>query len=190
MLPQWVKDYTARNLVRLNIEVLTKSAIEHIEGKVVNISGQKIFDNALVIWTAGVKTARFIQELSAEKNTQGRLAVDGYLRLDRNSFVVGDAAYVKYEKNYLRMAVQFAIAQGNLAAANITRSIEGKKLMEYKPIDLGYIIPMANNHSCGNVFGVNLSGKLPTLLHFIMCIYRLYGVRNKIGFIKNLLLHR
>jgi NADH dehydrogenase FAD-containing subunit len=85
------------------------------------------------------------------------------------------------------MTVQFAIAQGDLAANNIIRSIKGKKLIEYKPVDLGFIIPMANNHSCGNVFGVNLKGKLPTLLHFIMCVYRLYGMRNKIGFIKSLM---
>ncbi|MDD4182468.1 MAG: FAD-dependent oxidoreductase [Candidatus Omnitrophica bacterium] len=186
-LPQWMKDYATGNLSGLNIEILTKSSIDRIEGSSVNVTGQKIFNNALVIWAAGVKTAKFIQELSAEKNAQGRLMVDEYLRLDKNCFVAGDAAYIKYGKNYLRMAVQFAIAQGNLTARNIISSIKGKKLLEYKPLDLGYIIPMANNYSCGNVFGVNLRGKLPTLLHFIMCIYRLRGVRKKIGFIKNLI---
>ena len=185
-LPQWMKDYTIANLSRLNIEVLVKSAIERIDGGIVSVSGQKIFNNALVIWAAGVRTAKFIQELSVEKNTQGRLKVDEYLRLNENCFAIGDAACVNYKQAYLRMAVQFAIVQGNLTAKNIIRSIKHRKLAEYKPIDLGYIIPMANNYSCGNVFGVNLKGKLPTLLHFIMCIYRLYGVRNKIGFIKNL----
>jgi len=189
-LPQWMKEYTRKNLARLNIEVLTQSSIERIDGSIVHISGQKVFDNALVIWAAGVKTAKFIQELNAEKNTQGRLKVDSFLRLNENCFIVGDAAYVKQKENYLRMAVQFAMVQGDLTAKNIIRSIKGKKPVSYKPIDLGYIIPMANNYSCGNVFGVNLKGKLPTLLHFIMCIYRLYGVRNKIGFVRNLIRHR
>lgn len=189
-LPQWMKDYTLRNFSKLNIEVFTKSAIERIEEKVIYISGQKICENALLIWAAGVKTAKFIEGLGAEKNPQGRLRVDGYLRLNENCFVAGDAAYVKCKENYLRMAVQFAIAEGELTAKNITASIKGRSLAEYKPVDLGYIIPMANNYSCGSVFGLNLKGKLPTFLHFIMCIYRLYGVRNKIGFVKNLVLHR
>jgi NADH dehydrogenase len=170
--------------------VFTQSSIERIDGSTVYVSNQKIFDNALVIWVAGVKTAKFIQELTAEKNTQGRLKVDSFLRLNENCFIVGDAAYVKYKENYLRMAIQFAMAQGDLTAKNIIRAIKGKKPVSYKSIDLGYIIPMANNYSCGNVFGVNLKGKPPTLLHFIMCIYRLYGIRNKIGFIRNLVLHR
>ncbi|MCK9573275.1 MAG: FAD-dependent oxidoreductase [Candidatus Omnitrophica bacterium] len=189
-LPQWMKEYTRKNLARLHIEVFTQSSIERIDGSTVYVSNQKIFDNALVIWVAGVKTAKFIQELTAEKNTQGRLKVDSFLRLNENCFIVGDAAYVKYKENYLRMAIQFAMAQGDLTAKNIIRAIKGKKPVSYKSIDLGYIIPMANNYSCGNVFGVNLKGKPPTLLHFIMCIYRLYGIRNKIGFIRNLVLHR
>ncbi|MCK9614832.1 MAG: FAD-dependent oxidoreductase [Candidatus Omnitrophica bacterium] len=186
-LPEWMKNYTRKNLARLDIEVFTQSAITRIEGSTVYVSGQEVFDNALVVWAAGVKTAKFIQELNAEKNTQGRLMVDNNLRLNDNCFAIGDAADVNYKGNYLRMAVQFAIVQGNLTAKNIIRSIKHRKLVEHKPIDLGYIIPMANNYSCGNVFGVNLKGKLPTLLHFSMCIYRTYGFKNKIGFLGDLL---
>lgn len=185
-LPQWIKDYTTRNFWKLKIEVLAKSTIDRIDGRVVHISGLKMFGNALIIWVAGVKTTRFVQELNANKNAQGRLTVDKYLRLDRSCFVIGDAAYVRHERNYLRMAVQFAITQGQLSAANIARSIKGKQLIEYKPVDLGYIIPMANNYSCGTVFGLNLKGKIPTLLHFIMCTYRLYGAKNKMELINNL----
>jgi NADH dehydrogenase FAD-containing subunit len=85
------------------------------------------------------------------------------------------------------MAVQFAITQGELAAVNIINSVLGKKLKTYKPIDLGYIIPMANNYSCGIVFGLKIKGILATVFHFAMCIYRLWGVRNKTDFVKSLL---
>lgn len=186
-LPQWMKKYTAANLSALAIEVLTKSSVERIDAKTVKVSGSAAFDNAVVIWAAGVRTSGFIQALRVEKNSQGRIEVDEYLRLNANCFVVGDAAYVKHKENYLRMAVQFAITQGSLAAKNIMRCKRGEKLIRYKPVDLGFIMPMANNHSCGNVLGVNLKGKLPTLLHFFMCAYRLRGLRNKADFIKGLL---
>ncbi|MCX5710642.1 MAG: FAD-dependent oxidoreductase [Candidatus Omnitrophica bacterium] len=175
-LPAWMKGYVKDNFKRLGIEVSVNSAVEKID-----------YDKTLLIWTAGVKTPAFIQNLQAEKNPQGRIKVDEYSRLNESCFVIGDAAYFEYKRNYLRMAVQFAIFQGRAAGKNIIRSIKGKGLKEFKPVDLGYIIPMANNHSCGTVFGLNLKGILPTMLHFVMCIYRSYGLKNRFGIIKDLL---
>ena len=85
------------------------------------------------------------------------------------------------------MAVQFSITEGDRAAVNIIRSIKNLSLKKFKPLDLGYIIPMANNRSCGRVFGLNVKGIFSTLLHFVMCIYRSQGLKNKLGFINNLL---
>lgn len=186
-LPEWMKDYVLANLRDLNVEVCLNSTIEKIEGRSVSISGNRTFDNALVIWAAGVKTAAFIQDLKLEKSPQGRIKVDEYLRLNDKCFVVGDAALFTYKESFLRMAVQFAVMQGECAAVNILNSIKGLNLRKFMPGDLGYIIPMANNRSCGEVLGVNLKGFLPTLLHFIMCIYRSYGIKNKLGIIGGLI---
>jgi len=188
VLPEWMKQYTLENLKKLKIEILLESSIEKIEEKKVFLSQGKVFDQALVIWAAGVKTADFIQNLDLEKNPQGRIKVDEFLRVRPDCFVVGDAANFSYKNSYLRMAVQFAIFQGSLAAENIIRSIKGGNLRKYRPIDFGYIIPMANNRSCGTIFGINLKGYLPTFFHFMMCIYRSIGLKNKLGIVKNLLI--
>jgi len=186
-LPQWMKDYTNENLRKLNIEVITGSTIEKVVDRYVYISSGKNLSNSLLVWAGGVKTASFIQDLSVDKNPQGRIKVDRYLRLNDTCFVIGDAAYVSYKNNFLRMAIQFSITQGYLAAGNIVRSTEGISLKEYQPLDLGYIIPMANNKSCGEVLGFDLKGRIPTLLHFLMCVYRSRGLRNKLGVIADLL---
>lgn len=185
-LPQWMKDYVGINLQKLKVEVLVNSAIEKIEAGRVYAAQGKVFERAMVIWAAGVKTPAFIQNLNAEKNPQGRIKVDEFLRLNNNCFVAGDAAYFGQGNAFLRMAVQFAITQGDCAARNIVRSIKGSPLLKYKPVDFGYIVPMANNMSCGQVFGMNLKGFLPTTLHFLMCIYRSYGLKNKIGIISGI----
>lgn len=185
-LPRLVRDCTMKNLSRLDIQVVTKSTVEQVEGRSVYLSDMKRFENALVIWAPGVKTAPFIQNLNAFKNQQGRLNVDRYLRLDSSCFVVGDAACVKYDKGYLRMAVQFARAEGILTAANIVRSVKKQPLVEYKPSDLGFIIPMANDFSCGSVLGFNLTGKIPTSLHYMMCERTIYGKENKRAFRESL----
>jgi NADH dehydrogenase len=185
-LPQWMKDFVADNLKRLGIDLLVDSGIERIEGDKVFVARGKLFEKCVVIWAAGVKTSQFIQDLDLEKNPQGRLKVDEYLRINDNCFVAGDATLVKSGDIFLRMAVQFAITQGEKAAENVIRTILAKPLRKYRPVDLGYIIPMANNHSCGIVLGFNFKGYLPTWMHFFMCIFRLRGVRNKAGLISGL----
>jgi len=186
-LSAWMKEYTAANLRKLRIEPILNASIERIDGENVYISGARAFNRAIVIWAAGVRTAKFIQDLNCEKSPQGRIRVDKYLKLNDSCFVAGDAADFFFRGNYLRMAVQFAILEGYCAAENVLRSIKGKGLKEYRPLDLGYIIPMANNKSCGVIFGINLKGFLPTLMHFMMCVFRSYGLKNKIGIIKNLI---
>lgn len=186
-LPEWMKDYVRDNLQKLKIEVFCNTTIDSMAQSRIRLSTGESFDNTMLIWAAGVKTVDFIGNLKAEKNPQGRLMVDEYLRLDEHCFVAGDAAAVKYQEAFLRMAVQFSIMQGELTASNIINLTRGLPLKKYKPLDLGYVIPMANNKSCGRVFGINMTGFLPTILHYLMCIYRSYGLRNKLGIIKGMI---
>lgn len=186
-LPDWMKQYVSRNLIRLNIEFYTNIEIANIEPNKVTLSNGKIFDKSMLIWTAGVRTGEFIEKLDVEKNHQGRIKVDSYLRLSDSCFVAGDAALFSYRGKDLRMAIQFAISQGEHAAKNILNIVLNKPLREFKPLDLGYIIPMANNISCGNILGFNIRGAIPIILHYFMCIYRSFGLRNKIGILIDLI---
>lgn len=187
-LPDWMKNYVRDNLKKLDIEVLTNSAIEKIQENKVLLADKRSFDNAMLIWAAGVKSADFVQNLNAERNPQGRLKVDEYLRINESCFSSGDASFFGYQGNFLRMAVQFAIAQGACAAGNIIKSIEGKAPVKYRPRDFGYIIPMANNRACGIILGIKMKGLVPLFLHYFMCIYRSAGLRNKLGIFGDLIM--
>jgi len=186
-LPEWMKLYARDNLKNMAIDILANSSVEDIKEDRVVVSGGRVFTRAMVIWVAGVRTADFIQRMPMEKNPQGRIVVDEYLRFDQNCFCAGDTAYFGGKNNFLRMAVQFSITEGDRAAVNIIRSIKNLPLRKFKPRDLGYIIPMANNSSCGRVFGLNVKGLFSTLLHFAMCIYRSHGPKNRLGLITDLL---
>jgi len=186
-LPEWMKQFVGKNLKKLDIEVLVNSGIEKIEGGRVSVGKERIFERAVVVWAAGVRTAGFIQNLPVEKNPQGRIKADEFLRVDPCCFVAGDASYFSFQNSFLRMSIQFAITQGLCAAGNIMRSIHGVPLQPFVPRDPGYIVPMANNKSCGVVLGMDLKGRVPTFLHFFMCIYRSCGIRNKTGIIRGLL---
>ncbi|MBN1872076.1 MAG: FAD-dependent oxidoreductase [Candidatus Omnitrophica bacterium] len=189
-LPQWMKHYAIRNLRNMNIEILMGRSIEKVESDTVFISGDRQCRNAMLIWSAGVKTSDYIQNLNVAKGRQGRIKVNQYLKFHNNAFAIGDAAEVYHRDTPLRMAVQFSIAEGNVVAENIIRSIKGKKLRPYRPIDLGYIIPMANNSSCGTVLGLDVTGPMATFFHYMMCLYRSYGIRNKFGILGDVSLSR
>jgi NADH dehydrogenase len=186
-LPQWMKEHVRREFKILGIEICTATTITAIAPSKVSLSNTMVLDNAALIWTAGVKTAPYIQDLAVEKNAQGRIKVDSYLRVNDSCFVAGDAAYFSFKESFLRMAVQFSIAQAECAAVNIIRNISGRPLKKYRPLDLGFILPLANNHSCGKVFGINVTGGIATFLHFMMCVYRSWGLKNKAGIIRGLL---
>jgi NADH:ubiquinone reductase (H+-translocating) len=186
-LPDWMKAYAGVNLKNLGIEVWTNSVVEKIWADKVQVSGGRVLEQAMLFWVPGVKTADFIQKMDIPKNPQGRIIVDEYLRCAKNCFCAGDAALIKAGNGFLRMAVQFSIKQGAQAAKNIIKDIKNIPLEKFRPLDLGYIIPMANNRSCGRTMGLNVRGSLATFLHFSMCIFRSRGWKNKFGIINNLI---
>ncbi|MDD5477582.1 MAG: FAD-dependent oxidoreductase [Candidatus Omnitrophica bacterium] len=186
-LPDWMKTYAWDNLKSMGIEILANSVIEEIQEDKVRVSARPAFEKAMLIWVPGVRTADFIQKLPVKKNPQGRIVADEYLRVNPHCFCAGDTAFFGDKNNFLRMAVQFAISQGSHAAVNIIRSIKNLPLEKFRPLDLGYIVPLANNRSCGEVFGLKVKGLLATLLHFMMCIFRLQGLSNRWGLVCNLL---
>ena len=187
-LPDWMRQYVRDNLDRLHIEHLENTEVASIEPASIRLSNSRVLEKAVVVWVAGVKTPAFAQALPFDNNAQGRLNVDAFLRLDDHLFAAGDSALVKNNGTPLRMSVQFAITGGHVAADNILRSILKKTLRAYQPSDPGYVVPMANGLSCGIVFNIPLRGRLPSLLHYVMCAYRTPGVSRQLSILKNLAL--
>ncbi len=167
-LPASMQEYVINNLKKLNINVITNSAIENIDTK-----------DSMIIWAPGVKPPAF---------TGGkRININEYLQFNNNCFVAGDSANFIYKNAPLRMAVQFSIMQGKLAAKNILSLIQNQPLDKYLPIDLGYVVPMANKKGCGKVLGLEVKGITPIFLHYFMSVYRSYGFKNKLAILFSLL---
>ena len=187
-VPDKMRNYIMKNLNRMGIAVYTSCNIEYVEGNDVYLSGGIVFHDPILVWTAGVRTPDFVQTLETEKTDQGRLIVDDYLRVSHHIFVAGDSAGVNDKGKPVRMAVQLSLAEGRHVARNIIRDIRGRSLYRYHPFDLGYMIPMANNRSCGIMLGVPVFGFCATVLHYVMCFYCSFSMKNKVGIIRSFLL--
>jgi NADH dehydrogenase len=156
----------------MNIEAFTETKMDAIDGATVILSNGVVFENAVPIWSAGVKAGQFLESIDEDQAAQGRLPVGSDLCVKGNVFAAGDAAGFMNKGKPLRMAVQFSIIEGRHAAKNILRNIRGLPTKPYRPVDLGFIVPMANWQSCGFVLGAGVRGRLCSLLHYLLCVYR------------------
>lgn len=185
-LPEWIKDYCRVNLCSLRVNIHTACSLKEVNDNRVKLSNGMEFDDYLIVWAAGVVTPVFVQDLKFEKDRQGRLSVNDRLMFSDRCFAVGDAASFKYKGQTLRMAVQFSISEAAVAAKNILRIIAGqKKLIKYRPMDLGLLVPMANRKACGKVFFLRVRGVLGWVFHYMMCMYRSLSLKNRFGIFCN-----
>jgi NADH dehydrogenase len=179
-LPEAFRRYTVDNVRRLDIAIKTNTELASATPETVVLSDGTRIRAAALVWTAGMETPAFVRALPVAKDRQGRLVVDEHLRFGEGCYAIGDAAHFETAAaGVVRMAVQFAIAQGALVAGNIRALRSGRRVHAYQPRDLGYIVPMANNRSCGLVVKAPVYGMAPTLLHYLMCLYRSSSNRNR-----------
>jgi NADH dehydrogenase len=163
-------------LDRLGIKIITGDSLQKYKGEHAQLESGREIKNAFCIWSAGVKTSNFIQNLEAKKD-KGRLLVDQNLNLkgknEKRVFVAGDsAAFATQAGKPLRMAIMFAIGQGKASARNIINNLQNKQGRAYQPVDLGYLIPLTYKKAPGVVIGAPVSPKLGYFLHYFMCFYR------------------
>ena len=179
-IPDPYQAYIERNVRSMGVEVRLGVTVERAGEDGVRLSNGETVADALLVWTAGVRTPDFVAGLDLPKTKQGRLLVDEHLRIREGVFAAGDCAAVAQAGGHLRMGVQFAIAEGICAAENIARTVAGRPLRPFRPRDLGYVVPMANLRGCGRALGVPMRGVPPVLLHYLMCIYRTPGARRRV----------
>ena len=91
-------------------------------------NGQRI-DASTVIWTVGFKANPLTEQISGERDRQGRLHVDGNLKVKGNDavYAAGDVAYAACDDagNYAVMSCQHAIPLGRHAGNNAAAELIG-----------------------------------------------------------------
>ncbi len=194
MVPAWMRAEVRRELAALDVELALNDSLRSYDGRTAALESGRKIENAFCVWAAGVKTPPFVEKLAVEKE-RTRIKVTQDLRIggweDAGVFVAGDAASFHDRKSGapIRMAVMFSIGQGVVAARNIAAGILHRPLSEYRPVDLGYLIPMAHGRACGPVVGIKARGFAGYLMHYYMCIYRSES-RNRPEIVKDFLRKR
>jgi NADH dehydrogenase len=166
MRPVWMQEYMERQLQELDIEVRTEATVESVSGGVRLTTGEEVTD-AIVLWNAGVHASSPLSGGPVELDKKGRIVVDEALRAAQGCYVAGDAArFARSDSDEpLFMSSYFAEQEGIRVAKNLIREVAGSKPERYRPLDYGFVIPLANGRGCGTILGRDLRGKIPILIH-------------------------
>jgi NADH dehydrogenase len=114
---------------------LNASVVSVDENGVTLADGQRI-DAKTVVWTTGVRASSLTEHIPGERDQQGRLHVDGNLRVigQEHIFATGDVARAASDDigNFAMMTCQHAIVLGRHAGNNVAAQILGVAPTPYR----------------------------------------------------------
>jgi NADH dehydrogenase len=179
MLSEKSTEHVMKKFDRLHFEIYTENQITGFNGNQVTLKNGEVLKDSFFCWCSGVKSS-----LEPIGNHQilpdGRIIVNEFLQVPEHPevYAVGDAAAIK-DKNgrFLRRAVTFAQMAGKHAAKNLVGQIKGKEITPFKPIDLGWIIPIYIS-SIGTALGIDIKGRKGIFMHYLLCGIKNYSLRN------------
>ena len=102
----------------------------------VTLADGRHIESHTVIWTVGFRASPLTEQLTAQRDGQGRLHVDGNLKVRglQNVFAAGDVAYAATDDigNFAAMSCQHAISLGRHAGNNAAADLLGVAPTQYR----------------------------------------------------------
>lgn len=113
----------------LGIEWIVDASVAAVDTNGVTLADGRHIESQTVIWTVGFRASPLTEQLDAERDGQGRLHVDGNLKVHGidHVFAAGDVARAATDDlgNYAAMSCQHAISLGRYAGNNAAADILG-----------------------------------------------------------------
>lgn len=178
MLKKKNRDKVTRYLRnRLNVEVLTDTAITRLDGYNLQLKNGKSILSSTVIWTAGVKACDITDALPLPKGKACRLEVDEYTGTNHpNVYAVGDIALFKKGDGYMPAMVETALQTGETAAANVLASIRGTQKVKLNPKFHGTMVSVGSYFAVAEIMGVSLARLFAIVMKYLVNIHYLFGI--------------
>ncbi|MBW3632995.1 MAG: FAD-dependent oxidoreductase, partial [Chloroflexi bacterium] len=180
--PERLSRHALQDLQRLGVDVRFGKPVTAISPEAVTV-GDEIIPAHTVVWAAGVQASPLGRSLGVELDRAGRVLVNPDLSVPGHPeiFVIGDMASLQDPQGRpLPGVAQVAMQQGEWAAANILRAIEGKPARPFRYRDLGNMATIGRNSAVADVHGLRLTGFIAWLAWALVHILNLIGFRNRV----------
>lgn len=126
----------AQASAELGVEWRLKASVEAVDAEGVTLSDGQRIEAATVIWTTGVRASDLTAQITGERDRQGRLHVDGNLKVlgQPDIYAAGDTAYAATDDlgNHALMTCQHAIPLGRHAGNNVAADLLGVAPTPYR----------------------------------------------------------
>lgn len=170
-----------RDLKKLGVEVLVKTAVTNLHDNTIEIGNQQI-KAATVLWAAGVKPAKICRALEVPLDRVGRVIVETDLSIKGhpNVFAIGDmASFLGKGERALPGIATVAIQQGRACAKNIINELAGRPRKPFNYINKGQMAAIGRNSAIVEFRSLRLAGFIAWISWLFVHIYYLIGFKNR-----------
>jgi NADH:quinone reductase (non-electrogenic) len=163
-IPPSLAEFTTAELRARGIEVLTRTRVNRVDERSVELSNGETIPSRTLCWTAGVKPPAVVRNLGLPLDEHGRIRADSYTRvagLD-NVWAVGDAAAVPDPARKFKApsppTAQHALRQGKVAADNVAAALGNGRMRKFRYKTLGVFVDFGRKEAVAVMLGVRLRG--------------------------------
>jgi NADH:ubiquinone reductase (H+-translocating) len=183
VLPVYVASLSQKareQLERLGVEVRTEALATAIDAEGVTL-GQERIEAKTVLWAAGVAASPLGRSLGAPLDRAGRVRVEADLSIPDHPevFVIGDLASLEQDGHVVPGVAPAAIQEGDHAARNILRRIDGLPTLPFRYRDKGSLATIGRASGVAQVGRLRLSGWIAWAAWLLIHIVFLIGFRNR-----------
>jgi NADH dehydrogenase len=171
-----------RALERLGVEVQLGKGATDVTPDYVR-SGDDIIPTHTTLWAAGVQASPLGRQLGLAVDRSGRVPVQPDLSLADHPeiFVIGDLASLRKSNGKMLPGIApVAIQQGNAAADNIWRSVQGQPRRPFHYFDRGSMATIGRAAAVAEIRAVHLSGLPAWIAWLVVHIFFLIGFENRV----------
>lgn len=187
-------DEAVKRLQKIGVEVLLSTPVKGFQNGVVDMGEKGKLRSQTLIWAAGVRNSRVIEELPLAKDRMGRIMVEPTLQIKEypNVYVLGDNSHCidpNTGKPYPPTA-QIAVRQAKVVAQNVYNSLNRRPLKEFGYKDIGGFVSIGDNYAILAARPFSLRGFLAWFAWNLVYIHKLPGAKNRLLVTMSLLLRQ
>lgn len=180
-------EYARERLGAMGVEVRLETTVAEVTPDSVRLADGTELPTETVVWTAGVRGSRVVEAWGLPVGRGGRVEVLDTLQIPNRPEVqvVGDLAGFRRGDDLLPMIAPAAIQQGEHAARNISRALEGREPAPFVYSDPGMLATIGRNHAVARTRWFTLTGFPAWVVWVLVHIAKLIGFRNRLVVLLN-----
>jgi NADH dehydrogenase len=180
--PPNLRDYTARRLEALGVELMLGAQVADVLSDRVTLSDGRTIPAKTVLWMAGVEPVPLAGALGVDRARDGRVHVESDLTLPGHPdvYVIGDMAYVEQDSEPLPQMAPVAMQQGAYVARHIAARAAGRAVEPFRYRSRGTMAVIGRGAAVARVFGLRLTGLLAWLMWLVLHLSYLIDFRNRL----------